>query len=223
VIFTGVHDGAQEVAQESSRVELAPGEARSAPVGRAAYETETPGLVLYPADLFTANPAAIPFFWTCVRTRPRWEKKFAAFLHGQSLPYFLPQYRTETFSGRKRRISWQPLFPGYVFVQGEQTKSTLKAAAMVVRLLQPRGAHQVEQLHGELKAIWCSLAQGVSLVPSNLPAVGEMCEIMAGPLRGMRGVYERPGKQGRLVLIVEMLSMGAAVEVPGGQVEPVRA
>ena len=72
------------------------------------------------------------------------------------------------------------------------------------------------------KAIWHFLAQGVSLVPATAPAIGEVCEITSGPLRGTRGVYERPGKQGRLVLIVELLSMGTAVEVACGQVEPVR-
>lgn len=221
-MLAGSSDGAQSPTHAPAGVASASGAGRRVSAERAAPATETPGSIFYPPELFTSTPVEAPAFWTCVRTRPRWEKKFAAFLHGRALPYFLPLYRTETFSGRKRRISWQPLFPGYVFVQGEHTKNTLNAAAMVVRLLQPRGAHQAEQLHRELRAIWCSLAQGVNLVPSILPAVGELCEITAGPLRGMRGIYERPGKQGRLVLTVEMLSMGAAVEVAGGQVEPVR-
>lgn len=215
-------DGTRQREGRPAAAVTAPGDSGLAPAGRVARAPETPWAAFYPPALFAAGLAGPAAFWTCVRTRPRWEKKFAAFLLGRELPHFLPLYATETYSGRKKRRSWQPLFPGYVFVQGEHTKTTLNAAAMVVRVLQPHGAHQIEQLHGELAAIWHYLAQGISLVPATAPAIGEVCEITSGPLRGTRGVYERPGKQGRLVLIVEMLSLGTAVEVACGQVEPVR-
>lgn len=184
---------------------------------------ETPWASLYPPEIFADNPAGAPVFWTCVRTRPRWEKKFAAFLRGRSWPHFLPLYAKDTHSGRKSRRSWLPLFPGYVFVQGQRSKSDLNGAAMVVRLLQPEGVHQICRLHAELRNIWQSLARGVSLLPAQELAVGELCEIVAGPLRGLHGRYERPGTQGRLVLQVDMLSMGAVVEVAGDQVQPLRA
>jgi transcription antitermination factor NusG len=50
-------------------------------------------------------------------------------------------------------------------------------------------------------------------------AAGEICRITEGPLQGVEARFERAGRKGRLILQVEMMGGGIAVEVPESGVE----
>lgn len=176
---------------------------------------------VYPADLFIGDPGDSERWWTCVRTRPRWEKKFAAWLRGQDRPHFLPVFAHETVSGRKRRVSELPLFPGFVFVAGKLGKKEFSATGCVVYVLAPRGEAEAGQLQRELTGIWRGLTQGAYVAPVRNLAAGETCRIIEGPLQGVEARFERLGRQGRLILQVEMMGGGIAVEIPEGGVEVV--
>jgi len=158
-------------------------------------------------------------FWTCVRTRPRWEKKFVGWLREKQKHFFLPIFPHVTISGRKRRLSELPLFPGFVFVEGKWTKKDFSRSGMVVYVLQPRGDKEALQLHSELRNIWVGLTSGLYVAPVHNLAVGEVCRIVRGPLQGVEAKFERMGREGRLILQVEMMGGGIAVEVPVNDVE----
>lgn len=83
---------------------------------------------IYPENLFDRDCVQDPA-WTCVRTRPRWEKRFADWLRATRLPHFLPVVPKRTRSHRKERVTELPLFPGYVFVRGAHTKQTFTRSA----------------------------------------------------------------------------------------------
>lgn len=174
---------------------------------------------LYPGEIFSSDPHGPSVFWTCVRTRPRWEKKFVRWLIERRMKCFLPVFSHETVSGRKRRVSELPLFPGFVFVAGNRTKKELGEAGHVVYVLQPRGEKEADQLHRELRNIWNGLTCGLYVAPVQNLAAGESCRIIGGPLQGVDARFERMGRGGRLVLQVEMMGGGIAVEVPAAEVE----
>ncbi len=158
--------------------------------------------------------------WTCVRTRPRWEKKLALWLQHRQQQFFLPVFCRETSSGRKRRVSELPLFTGFLFLAGIHTKADLAETGCVAYVLRPRGEAETVQLHRELCGIWCGLTSGLYVTPFQNLAGGEACRIIAGPLRGLEAKFERMGRKGRLILQVEMMGGGIAVELPVGEVEP---
>ena len=133
--------------------------------------------------------------------------------------FFLPVFQHETVSGRKRRTSELPLFPGFVFVEGDRTRNDFSQAAAVAYVLRPRGPQEAAQLIRELRNIWCGLACGLYVAPFRTLAAGEACRIIGGPLRGAEAKFERMGRGGCLVLQVEMMGGGIAVEVPEGGVE----
>ena len=174
---------------------------------------------LYPETLFSMDSGEKPSFWVCVRTRPRWEKKFAEWLREGRRTFFLPVFRHETVSGRKRRVSELPLFPGFVFVEGDLSKKDFAQTGSVAYVLRPRGPQEAAQLHRELRNIWCGLASGVYVAPVQNLAAGETCRIVRGPLQGVEAKFERMGREGRLILQVEMMGGGIAVEVPVDEVE----
>ncbi|MGD9782963.1 MAG: transcription termination/antitermination NusG family protein [Kiritimatiellia bacterium] len=172
-----------------------------------------------PEDLFGKTETGLGTFWTCVRTRPRWEKKFAEWLMERRQSCFLPVFRHETFSGRKRRTSELPLFPGFVFARGDLAKKDFAQSGSVAYVLKPRSKREAEQLHRELKDIWQGLTSGLYVTPVQNLAAGEPCRIVRGPLRGVEAKFERMGREGRLILQVEMMGGGVAVEVPSAGIE----
>lgn len=174
---------------------------------------------VFPRLRFSGDTPGDPVFWTCVRTRPRWEKKFTAVLLAKKQPFFFPVFRKVSRSDRHTRILHIPLFPGYVFVEGDRTKRDLGLNSSVVRLLKPSSVQETGLLHHELWSVWRGMVSGAFLTPVDRLAAGEWCEIIEGPLRGVRGRFEQHGRQGRVVLQVDMLGMGVAVELPSGSIE----
>lgn len=174
---------------------------------------------LYPAGRFEGTAAAAPAFWVCVRTRPRWEKKFAEWMLARRRTCFLPVFRRETSSGGKRRTSQMPLFPGFVFAEGDLGKRDFAATGCVAYVLRPRGAQEAARLHRELRDVWRGLTSGLYVEPVRNLAAGETCRIAAGPLCGVEAKFERMGREGRLILQVEMMGGGVAVEVPVDEVD----
>ncbi|HPJ56355.1 MAG TPA: hypothetical protein PLK81_01755 [Kiritimatiellia bacterium] len=154
-----------------------------------------------------------------MRTRPRWEKKFAGWLQERGWTHFLPVFPRESVTGRKRRVAELPLFPGFVFVAGRLGKKDFTATGCVAYVLDPRGAAEARQLHRELAGIWRGLTEGAYVAPVRNLAAGETCRITEGPLQGVEARFERTGRKGRLILQVEMMGGGIAVEVPEGGVE----
>ncbi len=175
-----------------------------------------------PADVFEAPDSVEIPEWTCVRTRPRWEKKFARIMARRGERLFLPVARKEVVSFRHRRVHEILLFPGYVFIARNARKNEFTAERIVVRLLRPSGPADNRILHEQLKQVWLGIRSGTILRPVHGFGKGEPCEITDGPMRGTRGRYERPGRQGRVILAVEMLGMGASIELPIEYVTPIK-
>ena len=174
---------------------------------------------LDPPDAFTQPTGGEPRFWTCVRTRPRWEKKFARWLQDHRVAFFLPIVTHETMSGRKRRQNEVPLFPGYVFVDGDHSKGDFDRTGIVVYVLKPRWSHEVAQLHRELWGVWCGLTSGLYVTPIQNLAAGERCTITRGSLQGVPARFERMGRGGRIVLQVDMMGGGLMVEIPEDHIQ----
>lgn len=167
-----------------------------------------------PEELFLDESAAERRPWTCVRTRPNWEKRFARWLLGRGYRFFLPTFERETNSGGKRRVSQLPLIPGYLFVEGNHTKRVFVDSNSVVRVLKPTTERGVDQLHLQLWNIWKTL-QTTSPVELAQPLKpGHDVEITAGPLKGVVGQFRSWKKQGILILNVDMLGTQVAFEIP---------
>ena len=170
------------------------------------------GKYAFPATLFDRDECRPDPRWTCVRTRPRWEKKFARWLNGRRMPFYLPTFNRATVSHRKRRTTINALFPGYVFVRGEHQKEAFTRSGSVVRLLKPRCQAEHSVVDAQLADIWHAAASGLPLVPVPILCAGQRIEILDGPMQGTIGCFQRMGRQECVVLAVDML--GVSVELP---------
>lgn len=61
--------------------------------------------------------------WTAVMTKPRCEKAVARYCTGFKITNYLPLRRRVERYQRRTVTTWLPMFPGYVFVQHDPTRS----------------------------------------------------------------------------------------------------
>lgn len=165
----------------------------------------------FPADLFDEPPSSHRDgrFWWVLHTRPRQEKALARQLQQRELRYYLP-LAPRRFRVRGRVMtSYNPLFPGYLFLlaEGEERLGAL-ATSRVVRSL---SVTDQQSLWSDLAQIHRLIASGAPVTPEDRLAPGMVVEIRSGPLAGLRGKILRTASGRRFVVEVNFIQRGASV------------
>jgi transcription antitermination factor NusG len=175
---------------------------------------------LFPDDLLSqpheGKDEELP--WWVLHTRPRVEKALARKLIKQNSPFFLPLNKHQWRSRGRLHCSYVPLFPGYVFLKGEQA-AVLKTVEtnLVARVLK---VEDQVQLHTDLRRIYCLIAAGVEITPEDHFKPGVPVEITSGALAGLEGKILRRGKQLKLIVEVRFLQQAVSVEVESWMIQP---
>lgn len=152
------------------------------------------------------------------QTKSRQEKAVARFLVASEIPYYLPLVsRTRLLQGRKF-ISSEPLFPGYMFLFGEREDGFAAISTKrVCRILQ---IDDQEAFEIEISQIASVLASGAKLELFPFAVVGSWCRVTKGPFLGVEGRIIKRQSMTRLVLNVDILGQGAALEIDADFLEP---
>src|SRR5207249_1875034 len=95
------------------------------------------------------------------------------------------------------------------------TKSSLKESGCVASVLKPTSQRGVEALDRQIRAVRRMLSLGRPVGLTTHYEIGERLTIASGPLRGMSGAVTSVGNASRLVLWIDMLGVGAFVELEG--------
>lgn len=61
-------------------------------------------------------------FWYVIYTRPRWEKKIAKLLEDKGIVHYCPLNRVEKQWSDRKKVVFEPLFKGYIFIKIEETQ-----------------------------------------------------------------------------------------------------
>ncbi|MHC5028369.1 MAG: transcription termination/antitermination protein NusG [Planctomycetota bacterium] len=121
--------------------------------------------------------------------------------------------------GRKH-VSRVPLFPGYVFMAG--TRELAFPTVTAKRVCQVLPVHDQDAFVEQIELIRHAIdagGAGIELYPHAV--IGHACRVTAGPLKGTEGtITERLGPS-RLVLSVDILGQGAALEIDADLLEPI--
>ena len=159
---------------------------------------------LLPDDLFTHDEVRyLDSHWTVVHTRPRAEKVLARRLSTVGTPFFLPLFKRIYRRQRRTIESWQPLFPGYVFILADREQRDAVFTTNLVANCLAVGDQQ--RLRDDLKRVYNLIESGASLSPEDRLEQGMSAEIIAGPLKGYRGTVLRRRSGLRFVLQVNFL------------------
>lgn len=159
--------------------------------------------------------------WYAIYTRHQHEKAIASILASKGFQILLPVYQVaRRWRDRTKQLSL-PLFPCYVFLQGELVRR--------VEVLMTPGVHSFVSIAGrpavippeEINAVRRVVESGWQVEPHPFLKSGDWVRVIDGPLEGIEGVLVRKKNRTRLVLSVELLEKSAAVEVDACMVERV--
>lgn len=157
--------------------------------------------------------------WWVARTQSRREKELMRRLEVTGVWFFGPMIarRNRSPSGRIRE-SFVPLFPGYVFLHGNEAART--TALMTNCTASILAVDDQPRLTRELLQVRQLLASNLPIAPEEKLERGQPVRVVTGPLRGQEGVViERLGKR-RLLVTVELLQRGASVDLDECDVQP---
>lgn len=155
--------------------------------------------------------------WHVLHARPRCEKKLADYLAGIGVEYYLP-LRTESKIYQRRKVVVQrPLFSGYVFACFDLARRVLVLKSrQIVRDLPVRD--QVRFL-AELDQVRRALTANPALGACPAITKGSRVRILAGPFQGLEGMVAALRRSTRVVLNVDSIGQGVAVEVDADMLE----
>jgi transcription antitermination factor NusG len=161
--------------------------------------------------------------WYALHTYPRHEKSVCESLGLRAIECFLPLYETvhRWRNGCKVQVEL-PLFPGYLFVRIDPRQRfnalNLPGAVSIVGSVSgpwPLPDVEIMSLRARLKSR--------KFEPHPYLAVGQKVRIKFGPLADLTGFLVRQSGGLRVVISVDLIRQGAAVEVNADDVEPVGA
>lgn len=149
--------------------------------------------------------------WYVLHVRARCEKRVAAYCAKLRLACYLPlRFEKKTYQRRLVEV-WKPLFPGYVFAQFRpEQRPALLRGGQTARILevkdQSRFIDEIEQVKQALVA-----NPGLHACPAI--TAGTMVRITSGPFQGLEGPVVKAKGGTRVILNVEIVGQGVAIEV----------
>lgn len=175
---------------------------------------------VFPAALFAEGAEApdTPGRWWALHTRPRAEKGLARRFLRRELAFFLPLYKRQWRSQGRLLCSHRPLFPGYIFLHGDDECRVAALETNLVARCIP--VDDQGQLAADLARVYRLMVGGAPLTPEERLEPGDLVEVVAGPFAGLEGRFLRRGKQLKLLVEVQFLQQGVSVEIESWMVRP---
>jgi transcription antitermination factor NusG len=160
--------------------------------------------------------------WFALRVRSQCEKAVAHALRERDYEQFLPMYSSRRrWSDRWKTIE-VPLFAGYLFCRFEPSHRAKILTTPGVMHIAGIGKAPLAVEVEEIEAIRQAVQSGQCLEPWNRLQVGSQVRIEVGPLKGLQGVLLRFKGTTHLIVNVQLLRRGVAVEVKEEWVAPAR-
>jgi transcription antitermination factor NusG len=149
--------------------------------------------------------------WWVIYTKARQEKALSRELLAYHIPFYLPLVKKTILTKQRKRVSFVPLFAGYVFILANETERVKSLTTnRVSRILT---VNDPEQLVFDLEQLRRLITSDAPLTLEQKLAPGDKVRIKQGSLMGLEGtVLVRRGVT-RLLVSVNFLQQGASVEV----------
>ncbi|MGM0767012.1 MAG: transcription/translation regulatory transformer protein RfaH [Pseudomonadota bacterium] len=150
--------------------------------------------------------------WYAIQYKPGQGERALQNLQNQEVRCFYPKIEVEKIKSGKRTKRLEPLFPGYLFVNLEQTDpmwSKLRSTRGVLRLVgfANRPAPIADDVMRHIKASLDTVAEQGGIKP------GQSVELEGGPLKGLNGIFERYEGDERAVVLIDFMQKQQSVTV----------
>ncbi len=155
--------------------------------------------------------------WYVIQSKPRQEAKACQELEKQGYQVFLPTIQVEKVQGGQRLEKEEPFFSRYLFVQLNQTDSNwapIRSTRGVTGLIR-FGSYIPSLSNEQLDA----MKDWIEQIPKKeYFSPGQILQIVAGPFRGMQGIFEKlvktPSGEERAIVLFEILGKTQQISAP---------
>ncbi|MEM8873784.1 MAG: transcription termination/antitermination NusG family protein [Planctomycetota bacterium] len=154
--------------------------------------------------------------WSVLHVKHRCEKKLAHELDRHSAAYFLPLIPMPRLHGRTRRTVLEPLFPGYMFINGDT-----EPARRTKHICQVLPVSDQSKLIGQLETLERVLIDADPGSVERFPKmpIGAVCRVRRGKFAGLVGRITEHAGLTRLLLEITILGSAAAICVDAADLE----
>jgi transcriptional antiterminator NusG len=151
--------------------------------------------------------------WYALRVRTKYESIVATGLEQRDIANYLPLYRKKTqWSDRVKTLSL-PLFPGYVFANFSRLQMHRLVTVPGFMYIVGQGNIPEPLEEAEITAVRRLVAKGTGVGPWPYCTVGQLVEVVRGPMVGLRGTYIRTKSEDRLIVSLPLLQRSVATEI----------
>jgi transcription antitermination factor NusG len=170
-----------------------------------------------PETLFELPPDQYP--WWVVHVRSRQEKVLARECRHREIPFYLPLREHKNRRDPRHRISWLPLFPGYVFVRGdlEHERIELLKTNVCVRIIP---VLDQQGLGHDLAQVMRLQELGLPLRAHPALQEGSVVRVAEGPFEGMSGIVTSLKGKNRFIISVRFIHRSVSVELDRDELVP---
>lgn len=145
--------------------------------------------------------------WNVVATKPAEELRAAAHLSNQGFDIFLPRVRKTVRHARRVTNRLVPLFPGYLFVAADPAARWRAVNGTVgVRHIVTAGERPARVEPGFVEALQEGARADGTVDLSPILEVGDRVEVATGPMAGRIGQLVGLDAQGRVAVLMTLLS-----------------
>jgi transcription antitermination factor NusG len=150
--------------------------------------------------------------WFALMVKSRHEKAVAAALRGKGYPEFLPLVEQTTRSAGHNRTVQLPLFPMYQFCRLDPFRRMPVLTIPGVLSIVSVGNVPAPVDESEIEAIQQLVRSSQQPLACGFIELGEVVEVISGPLQGLQGILQEIRGKWRLVLSVTLLRRSVSVE-----------
>lgn len=154
--------------------------------------------------------------WFLLQTKSRQERRALENLERQGVNCFCPMVRVEKISRGLRLIRDEVLFPGYLFVNFNQTRLSFTTIRSTrgVRYFVTQGGSQVIVPYSLIEQLKQRTEKTDAVLVSEIPKPGDELKIIEGPFRGLNAVFTEVDGDQRAVVLINMLNQEVKASLP---------
>ena len=151
--------------------------------------------------------------WYALQHKPAQGDRALAHLQNQDIACFYPKITVEKITAGKRTKKLEPLFPGYLFVNLEQTDpiwSKLRSTRGVIRVVSfaNKPAPISDGVIQHIKDSLDSVAEQGGIKP------GQAVQLNEGPFEGISAIFQAYDGEERAIVLISFMQKQQRVKVP---------
>jgi len=157
--------------------------------------------------------------WYVLQHKPAQGDRALHNLQNQEVSCFYPKIEVEKIRSGKRQKRLEPLFPGYIFINLEQTDpvwSKLRSTLGVLRVVSFAGkpAPVDDAVIDQIKASMARVAEQGGIKK------GQKVELEEGPFKGINAIFQAYDGEERAIVLITFMQKQQTVKVPVSTLKP---